>query len=95
MFDLILSFLADLLSLSPGFGWLKKRKDRNKEWSGTVEAKRTAALSRHAFFVIFRTDDGQRKKLRLDRREDFDLYAEGRRYTKKKGQDLPDAESVG
>jgi hypothetical protein len=40
--------------------------------------------------VIFQTDDGQRKKIRLDRKEDFDLYVEGRRYTKKAGEDLPD-----
>jgi hypothetical protein len=26
----------------------------------------------------------------MDRKEDFDLYEEGRRYTKKAGQDLPD-----
>jgi len=41
--------------------------------------------------VVFRTDDGQRKKARLDRRGEFDLYEEGRRYTKKAGEDMPDA----
>jgi hypothetical protein len=92
MFDLILSFLADLFSLAPGIGRWKRRMNRRKEWSGTVEAKKAAALSRHAYLVIFRTDDGQTKKLRLDRKDEFALYEEGRRYTKKKGQDLPDAE---
>jgi hypothetical protein len=29
--------------------------------------------------------------VRLDRREEFDLYEEGRRYTKKAGEDMPDA----
>jgi hypothetical protein len=91
MFDVILSFLADLFGLTPGITWWRRRIDRRKEWSGTVEAKKTAALSRHGYLVIFRTDDGQRKKLRLDRKEDFDLYEEGRRYTKGAGQDLPDA----
>ena len=88
MFDVILSFLGDLFALLP---WSMRNRDRRREWSGTVEAKKTAALSRHAYLVIFRTDDGQRKKLRLDRKEDSDVYEEGRRYTKKAGQDLPDA----
>jgi hypothetical protein len=87
MFDLILSFLEDLLALLP---WSMRKRDRRKEWTGTVEAKRTWTLSRHAYLVLFRTDYGQRKKVRLDRKEDFDLYEEGRRYTKKAGHDLPD-----
>ena len=48
-------------------------------------------LSKHAYLIIFRTDDGQRKKVRLDRGEEFDLYEEGRRYTIKAGEDMPDA----
>jgi hypothetical protein len=95
MFDFILSFLADLFSLGPGFGKWKKRKNRREVWSGTVKAKKTAVLSRHAYLVIFRTADGQRKKLRLDQKEDFDLYEEGRRYTKREGQDLPDSRPTG
>jgi len=87
MFDFILSFLEGLLYLSPSF---KRKRERRKEWSGTVEAKKTWTLSKHAYLVIFRTEDGQRKKLRLDLKEDFDLYEEGRRYTKKAGHDLPD-----
>ena len=87
MFDFILSFLEGLLYLSPSF---KRKRERRKEWSGTVEAKKTWTLSKHAYLVIFRTDDGQRKKLRLDGKEDFDLYEEGRRYAKKAGDDLPD-----
>jgi hypothetical protein len=73
--------------------WAKRRRDRRKEWSGTVEAKKTLTLAKQAYLVIFRTDDGQREKVRLDRKEDFDLYEEGRRYTKKEGDDLPDAVS--
>jgi hypothetical protein len=28
--------------------------------------------------------------VRLDRKEDFDIYEEGRRYIKKAGEDLPE-----
>lgn len=84
---MILDYLDDLLFLRRLF---TKKRERGKEWTGTVEAKRTWALSRHAYVVIFRTDDGQRKKVRLDRKEDFDLYEEGRRYAKRAGDDRPD-----
>jgi len=87
MIELILDVLDDLLAFSP---WSKRNRDRRREWTGTVEAKKTWTLSKHAYLVIFRTDDGQRKKVRLDRKEDFDSFEEGRRYTKKAGQVLPD-----
>jgi hypothetical protein len=88
MFDFILSSLEDLLVLLP---WFKRKRERRKEWTGTIEAKKTWAVSKHAYLVIFRTDDGRRKKIRLDLKEEFDRYVEGRRYAKKAGQDLPDA----
>jgi len=88
MFDFILSSLEDLLVLLPRF---KRKRERRKEWTGTVEAKKTWTLSKHAYLIVFRTDEGKRKRLRLDLKEEFDRYAEGRRYTKKAGQDLPDA----
>ena len=87
MISFILDNLDSLLYLLPG---IKRKRERRKEWMGIVEAKKTLTLSKHAYLVIFRTDDGQRKKLRLDRKEDFDLYEEGRRYAKKAGDDLPD-----
>jgi len=87
MIDFLLEFLGDLFVFFPGIG---RKRDRRKEWSGTVEAKKTWTLSKHAYLVIFRTDDGQRKKVRLDRKEDFDSYEEGRRYIKKAGKDLPE-----
>jgi len=87
MISFILDFLEGLLFLSPRY---MRKRERRKEWSGTVEAKKTRTLSRHAYLVIFRTDDGQRKKLRLDRKEDFNLYEEGRRYAKKAGEDQPE-----
>ncbi len=87
MIDFILELLGDGLVFLP---WVRRKRDRRKEWSGTVEAKKTCTLSKHAYLVIFQTDDGQRKKVRLDRKEDFDIYEEGRRYMKKAGKDLPD-----
>ena len=90
------SFIFDILEcLLVFFPWSKRKSDRQKEWSGTVEAKRTWTLSKHAYLVIFRTDEGQRKKVRMDRKENFDIYEEGRRYTKRAGQDLPDPKPVG
>jgi hypothetical protein len=87
MIDFILELLGDWFVFLP---WVRRKRDRRKEWSGTVEAKKIWTLTKHAYLVIFRTDDGQRKKVRLDRKEDFDIYEEGRRYIKKAGEDLPE-----
>jgi len=87
MIDFLLGLLGDLFVFLPG---VRRKRDRRKEWSGTVESKRTWSLSKHAYLVIFRTEDGQRKKVRLDKKEDFDSYEEGRRYIKKAGEDLPE-----
>ena len=87
MIDFILELLGDWFVFLP---WVRRKRERRKEWSGTVEAKKTWTLTKHAYLVIFRTDDGQRKKVRLDRKEDFDIYEEGRRYIKKAGEDLPE-----
>lgn len=90
----MISFLLDslldgLFFLLPG---IRRKRERRQEWVGTVETKKTQALSKQAYLVIFRTDDGRRKKLRLDRIEDFSRYEEGRRYAKKAGDSLPDPE---
>ena len=87
MMDFIVDVLDDLLAFFP---WSMTKRERRQEWSGTVAAKKTWTFSKHAYLVIFRTDDGQRKKVRMDRKEDFDSYEEGRRYIKKAGQVLPD-----
>jgi hypothetical protein len=90
------SFILDILDiLLVFFPWSKRKSDRRNEWSGTVEAKRTWTLSEHTYLVIFRTDDGQKKKVRMDKKEDFDSYEEGRRYIKRTGQDLPDPKPMG
>jgi hypothetical protein len=88
MISFLLDSLDSLLYLLPG---IQRKRQRRREWTGTVEAKRTWSLSKHAYLVIFRTEDGQRIKIRLDKEEDFDIYEEGRRYTKRAGQVLPDA----
>lgn len=75
---------------------IKKRWETRKEWSGTVEKKKediTRALSEFKYIVFFRTEEGKMKKLRMGK-QDFDLYREGRRYTKKAGQYLPDPQSA-
>jgi hypothetical protein len=92
MSSLLFDILDNLFVLVP---WSRRKRDRRKEWSGTVEAKRTWTLSKQAYLVIFRTDDGQRKKVRMDGKEDFNIYEEGRRYIKRAGQDLPDPKPVG
>jgi hypothetical protein len=84
MFDLLIEFLSDILP------WLRRKRDRAREWTGTVEAKRTWGLSKHAYLVIFRTDEGRREKVRMDSKEEFDRFEDGRRYFKKAGEDLPE-----
>lgn len=85
------SFILDILDiLIVFFPWSKRKRDRQEEWSGTVEAKRTWTLSEHAYLVIFRTDDGKKKRVRMDGKEVFDIYEEGRRYFKRAGRDLPE-----
>lgn len=87
MIDFIFEVLDNLLVLLP---WSMRKRERRREWTGTVEVKKTWTLSKHAYLVIFRTDDGKMKRVRMDRKEDFDIYEEGRRYTKKAGQILAD-----
>lgn len=90
MLDLIFDFLLDALFFLPLI--LMRRCERRKEWSGTVEKKeahKTPTLSRYRYSVIFRTDKGKTKRLRM-KKADFDRYLEGRKYHKKSGSYLPD-----
>ena len=94
MLDVILSLLFDMLVVSPSI--VKRRWVVREEWSGAVEKKkayRGHPLSRYGYAVVFRTEEGQRKKLLMGK-ADFDLYQEGRRYTKKAGAYLPDPHSA-
>jgi hypothetical protein len=83
----MIDFFIDVLDVL--LPWSMRNRARRRDWSGTVEAKKTLTLSKHAYLVIFRTDEGKMKKVRLDRKEVFDAYEEGRRYFKKAGDDLP------
>jgi len=91
----MLDIIFDLFDLA--LIWqLKKKWEIPKEWSGTVEKKKEdmrPALSRFRYIVVFRTTEGQKKKLRMGK-ADYDLYQVGRRYTKKAGAYLPDTHSA-
>ena len=94
MLSFIVDFLFDLLIFTPSI--LKRRVEIRREWSGTVERKKARAArpaSRHGYAVVFRTEEGRRRKLLMGK-ADFDLYQEGRRYTKKAGAYLPDPHSA-
>jgi hypothetical protein len=87
IFD-ILSLIGDALLFLPSR--LKRKREISQEWSGTVEEKSTfPSLSRHRYSVVFQTLEGKRKKLRMEK-ADFELYQQGRIYTKKAGEYLPD-----
>ena len=90
----VLSLIGDAILFFPSR--LKRKREISQEWSGTVEKKKaliTPTFSRLRYSVVFQTEEGKRKKLRM-RKADFDLYQEGRRYTKKAGDYLPDPHSA-
>jgi len=94
----VLSILFDLfvdsLLILPAV--LNRKREIRREWSGIVEEKRARPnrfLSKYAYTIVFRTDDGKGKRLRM-RKDDFDLYREGKRYIKKAGTYLPDSSSA-
>ena len=91
----MLDTIFDLFDLLLVFQ-LKRKWEIPQEWFGTVEKRKAGispSLSRYRYSVVFRTEEGKRKKLRMGK-ADFDLYQEGRRYTKKAGDYLPDPHSA-
>jgi hypothetical protein len=89
MWDIIISFLGDLILIVLP---VKRKLDLSKEWSGTVERKGVfpiPTLSKYRYFVVFRTNNDNRKKLKM-KKADFDRYHEGWRYIKKEGESLPE-----
>jgi len=92
MLDILFNFLGDLfLFIIP----VKRKMELSKAWAGTVEKKKvhpSPTLSPYRYSVVFLTDHGKRKRLRM-KKEDFDLYQEGRRYVKKSGTNLPEPQS--
>ncbi|MCJ7486378.1 MAG: hypothetical protein MUQ25_09475 [Candidatus Aminicenantes bacterium] len=95
MLDILFGFFFDFLFFLPFL--MQRKKETRLEWSGIVEEKKARVshfLSKYAYTVIFRTDDGERKKLRMGK-DDFNLYREGVRYIKKPGSYLPDSSQAG
>ena len=91
MLEILFDFFVDSLLILPFL--LKRKRDTRLEWSGIVEEKKARArhfFSKYAYTVVFRTDEGKNKKLRMGK-ADFDLYREGERYIKKAGSYLPDS----
>ena len=83
LIELVLGFL---------FPSLGRNKRRREEWSGRVEEKRIRdgySVAKNRYVVVFRTDDGRRRKIKLDRPDAFDGYETGRRYHKPEGWDYP------
>jgi hypothetical protein len=88
LFDIFVDFFLDLIIFLPRY--FQKRRDRRKEWSGTAVRKKTVpTLSSNRFSVIFKTDQGRTKRVRM-KEADFDRFQEGRAYRKRAGADLPD-----
>ncbi len=75
------------------FPYLKRKKRREEEWYGFVEEKKIRSdslLLKKKYSIVFRTDEGQNRKIKVEHQEIFDRYEKGRRYHKRKGEDYPD-----
>jgi hypothetical protein len=86
MLDSIIELILYLLL--PGF---RRKKKRDEEWTGVVEEKRVKSdysLAKYKCIVIFRRDDGLQAKLDVTE-QDFNRFEVGKRYQKRKGDDLP------
>ena len=74
--------------LIPAF---RKRKKREEEWYGVVEdiqVKSDFSIAKHNCVVVFRRDDGTKRKIKVSE-ADFHSFEKGKRYLKKAGEDLP------
>jgi hypothetical protein len=98
---MILDFLFDTFLAFADFfvmvliGWFLRRWNRKQEWFGVViknKRRRARSPSKYRYTVVFRTEDGRRKRLRMG-----ESYASsfklGWRYRKRKGVDFPDPDS--
>ena len=77
------------------FPFYKKKKRREEEWHGVLEQKIVKgdySLGKYKLYLLFRTDADQKIKIPV-REELFSRYEEGKRYYKKKGEELPERES--
>jgi hypothetical protein len=86
MIDMILELIIYAV-----FPYFKRKKRRQEEWYGVVEEKRIDgdfSLKKHTHVVVFRTSEGQKRKMKL--KEDlFNTFEEGKQYYKKSGEDYP------
>jgi hypothetical protein len=90
MIDTLIYALDIIISIFPYYG---RKRQRKKEWYGFVEEKKRRSdysLSKHRYSIVFETDGGQKKKIKVEKQELFDNYKKGRRYHKKKGEYYPD-----
>jgi hypothetical protein len=95
MFSILFDLITDAVFFLPDI--VRRKRETRQDWSGIVEKKKVRArhfLSTYACTVVFRTDDGKSRKLRMGK-DDFDLYQVGKRYIKKAGTYLPDTNPAG
>ena len=88
MIDGLIEFL--IYAILP---YYQKKKKREEEWYGVVEEKKVKSnysVSKYKCYVIFRKDDGQKIKMKINE-EDLNKYEEGKRYHKRSGEDFPEA----
>ena len=87
-------YFGDFLVIALFHG-LSRRWNRKQEWFGVVlenKRRRRRSWEKYRYLVVFRKDNGRRKRLRMDQWQ-ASFYKSGWRYHKKKGEDLPDYNS--
>jgi len=86
----VIGYILEAIFESLVFG-LTKKKRKNEEWAGILEAKRlkSYSLAKQAHVLVFRKEDGKKIKFRVSA-EDFAQYEKGKRYLKRQGEYLPD-----
>ena len=86
----ILEYILDFLLLH----WRRKRQTES-DWFGIVEKKKNKgifALQSKPCYVLFRSEDGSRKKIWMNE-DQFSHYQLGKKYHKKQGDLIPDPQS--
>ena len=86
----VLEFILEFLL----YNWVRKR-ELESDWFGVVEEKRGErffSLRRRPCLVIFRTEDGSRKKCWMNK-EDYGCFRLTKTYNKKQGDLIPDPRS--
>jgi len=98
---MILDLIADIFLAFGDFlvigliGWFLRSWNRKQEWFGVViknKRRRAHSLSKYRYAVVFRTENGRRKRLRMDESR-ASSYKLGWRYRKRRGEDFPDSDS--